>query len=143
MDPISITASIIAITTISGKAAKILHSTLTTYGTASLVIASMCSEAAAVSAALTHIQGEINRRPETIMKQLASRPELFATLDATLTGCMAVSTCLEEEAQKLASGASWGAKARLLWTQDMLKQLLDMMRGHRDGLSIIIQALQM
>lgn len=149
MDPLSVTASITAIITLFGKATKILHNSYTIYGNAAFVIASICSETAVISASLTLIQSLFDHRADAIMIRLQSRPELLHTLDMALTGCMLVCSCLLNETQGLVSstgetkGVSWGAKARLLWNQDTLKELLENIRGQQTALSLLIQALQM
>jgi hypothetical protein len=149
MDPLSITANLIAIITVCGKVTKTLRNFYSIYGSAAFVIASICTETGVISVSLTYIQSLIKRRPDAIMTRLRSRPELLDTLDTALTGCMLVCSCLENETQRLVSGAgetkavSWGAKARLLWNQDTLKELLENIRGQQLALSLLIQALEM
>jgi hypothetical protein len=145
MDPLSITTGIAALRGTCLKTAISLEGLRSKYQTASLTIAALCSESTLISAALTQMQ--------TLLLQngrVQSRLDLLQTFDTSLTACMVIFSCLEQEIQKLSPGASppqakfsWRTKVRYLWNEDTMKEYLSLIRGQQSSLSFLIQLLQM
>jgi len=109
-------------------------------------IVSICSETTVISASLSKVQSLLLRSPDPSLL-LESRPELIAALDAALTGCMVLFSCLDDELSHITSspqakGISWRGKARMIWNRDKLKELLEGLRGLQISLSLLIQLLQ-
>lgn len=83
------------------------------------------------------------------MQLLDSRPELALTLDAALTGCMVVFSCIDEEIRKItdkysrADVLSGKGKARAVWNHDRLRDLLDGLRGQQGAINFLIQLVQL
>lgn len=106
------------------------------------------TEAAVISASLSQIQALIltKQNPEQLLR---SRPEIAATLDTSLTGCMVLFTCLDEELREVSRYArgndslSWRGKVKTVWKQDRFQELLDGLRGHQTAINTLIQILQM
>lgn len=106
------------------------------------------SEAAVVSASLSQIQALIlsKKNPEQLLR---TRPEIAATLDTSLTGCMVLFSCLDEEIREISKHArgrgdfSWKGKARITWKQEAMQELLDGIRGQQLAINTLIQLLQM
>ncbi|KAF2495122.1 hypothetical protein BU16DRAFT_527008 [Lophium mytilinum] len=149
MDPLTITAAVLKITAVGVSSAKALSSLRGQYKHASLTIGSLCSETTIVSASLSQIQTlflqDINSRSE----QIKSRPDIVATFDIALTGCMVVFSCLDEEVRNLTMGTmdaksvNWKKKARVIWKEDTMRELLSQIRGQQTALTLLIQLLQM
>jgi hypothetical protein len=71
-----------------------------------------------VSASLSHIQTLILSKEDS-ETSLRSRPEIAATLDTALTGCMVLFGCLDEEIKNITKHArrittfSWKGKIKI------------------------------
>lgn len=94
------------------------------------------SEAAVISASLSQIQVLIlsKKNPEHLLR---TRPEIAATLDTSLTGCMVLFSCPDEEIREVSrharglGGFSWKGKARITWKQETMQELLGGIRGQQ------------
>jgi hypothetical protein len=110
-------------------------------------IVSISSETTVISASLSRIQSLLLLEPD-LPGLLESRQELVAALDATLTGCMVLYSCLDTEMGRILAsssqtgGFSWRSKARMVWNRDRLKELLEGLRGLQISLNLLIQLLQ-
>ena len=101
-----------------------------------------------ISASMSQIQAIIlsKRNPEMLLR---SRPEIAATLDTSLTGCMVVFSCLDEEVREVLRHAggkarlSWRGRVKTIWKQETFQELLDSMRGQQLAINTLIQLLQM
>jgi hypothetical protein len=106
------------------------------------------SEVAVISASLSQIQALIlsKQDPEMLLR---SRPEIAATLDTALTGCMVLFSCLDEEIRNVSryaqghSAFSWKGKMRVVWKHETFQELLDGIRGQQMAINTLIQLLQM
>lgn len=106
------------------------------------------SEVAVISASLSQIQALIlsKQDPEMLLR---SRPEIAATLDTALTGCMVLFSCLDEEIRIVSRyalrqhGFSWKGKMRAVWKHETFQELLDGIRGQQMAINTLIQLLQM
>ena len=106
------------------------------------------TEAAVISASLSQIQALIlsKDKPEQLLR---SRPELAATLDTSLTGCMVLFSCIDEELRTISRHAKgrdnftkWG-KIKAVWKQDRFQELLEGLRGQQMAVNTLFQLLQM
>ncbi len=106
------------------------------------------SGATVISATVSHIQALILSKPDPEYL-LRSRPELAATLDTSLIGCMVLFSCLEKEMQEITKYAtgkdeiSWKGKVKSVWKQERFQELLDGLRGQQLAINTLIQLLQM
>jgi hypothetical protein len=116
------------------------------YKDAPMYIVSITSETTVISASLSNLQSLLLREPD-LPNLLASRPELIAALDASLTGCMVLFSCLDDEMRRInpssqAGAISWRSKARLVWNRDKLRELLEALRGLQMSMNMLLQLLQ-
>jgi hypothetical protein len=155
MDPLSVTASVLQITTACLKTVKTLDALRQRFQNARTTIAALCSESILVSAALSNVQGLFLANNDALTVYLRGRPELASALDIALTGCAVVYACLEEEIRKLdvdpqtegrdgwARQPGWRTRGRLLWNEETMKEYLGQIRGQQAALTLLIQGLQM
>ncbi|KAK5689848.1 hypothetical protein LTR97_012608 [Elasticomyces elasticus] len=105
------------------------------------------SEIAVISASLSQLQALIlsQKNPE---KLLRSRPEIAATLDTSLTGCMVLFSCLDEEVREVSrhvrglGNLSWVGRVKTVWKQAKFQELLDAIRGQQVAINTLMQLLQ-
>jgi hypothetical protein len=148
MDPISVAASILAITNHCFSTAKTLNTLRNDFKDAGMTISAICSETSIMTASLSHLQGLVFNNPDAFSSQLESRPELSSTFDTALTGCVVVFSVLDTEVQKLTrqalqkGGIGWAARAKVIWKEDTMKNLLQQIRGQQTALTLLIQLLQ-
>ena len=108
----------------------------------------ICSEAAVIGASLSQIQTLILCKSES-EGYFKPRPELADVLDVSLTGCTVVLSCLDEEIRRMSdtrlrtTGFTLRNKARVVWNQDKLRDLLESLRGQQTAINLLIQLLQM
>jgi hypothetical protein len=112
-----------------------------------MYMVSISSETTVISASLSQVQSLLLRQTD-LPAMLESRPELVATLDAALTGCMVLFSCLDDEMQNILASSSkaglisWRSKAKMVWNQDRLKELLDALRGLQSSMNVLLSLLQ-
>jgi hypothetical protein len=149
MDPFSITAGIVGITAACLSTAKSLNSLRSKCREGSATITAICSEATVISASLSHIQALMIDRPTVVTARFQQRPELMATFDTALIGCMVMFSALDEEIKRIAAHMtddtelSWKGKVRFVWREDTMKELLSQMRGQQTAITLLTQLLQM
>jgi hypothetical protein len=150
MDPLSITASVMSVTAGCMKLAKTISDLREKYKHAQTILSALCAESTVICATLSQIQSLILRRPDVFRTQLRERPELVATFDVAVTGCMAVFAVLDDEVQKLvahgveaANDVGWADKAKFLWNESFMKDLLQQIRGLQSALTLLVQAMQL
>lgn len=97
MDPISITASVLGITSKCLSTAKLLYTLREKFKNSQMTISAIYSECTVISASLGHIQGLVLTNPHMLRSNLESRPELENILDTGLTGCVLVFSVLDDE----------------------------------------------
>ncbi|KAF2145327.1 uncharacterized protein K452DRAFT_355813 [Aplosporella prunicola CBS 121167] len=151
MDPVTalgLTSSVVEITAHCLKAATALDELRQKYESAERTITAFCAESTGISASLSQVQSLLLRDPVNDPSYLKNRPELLPAFDTALTGCEVVYACLDEEIQRLVLGAvntdnlTWKVKARFVWKEDVMKELLQQLRGQQAALNLLIQALQ-
>lgn len=129
---------------------KALHDLSCKYQDAPRTIVAISSEATVISASLSQIQALILSKdnPEQLLR---TRPEIAATLDTSLTGCLVLFSCLDAELQEVSrhvrsrsgTGLSWVGRAKTVWKQETFQELLDGLRGQQLAINTLIQLLQM
>jgi hypothetical protein len=146
VDPISITTAVLAISARCLTTAKAVYTLRDKFKGAQITISAIHSESAVISASLGHIQTLILKDPDTLSSNFTSRPELEGAFDTSLTGCALIFSILDDEVQKLqGSGGEMGPAKRMkiMWKEELMKELLQQIRGQQTALSLLIQALQM
>ena len=108
---------------------------------------SISSEMTVVSASLSHIQTLILSEEDS-ESLLRSRPEIAVTLETALTGCIVLSSCLDEEIKNVTkhtrriTALPWKGKIKVAWKHETFQELLDGIRGQQLAISTLIQLLQ-
>jgi len=108
----------------------------------------ICSEASVIGASLSQIQTLLLGKSESA-RYFESRPELANVLDVSLTGCTVVLSCLDEEIRRMSdtplqtTGFTLRNKARVVWNHEILRDLLESLRGQQTAINLLIQLLQM
>lgn len=152
MDPLSITGTVLSITARCLTTAKALYDLREKYKDAQVIISAIYTESTVISASLSRIQSLVLQDPDALSKQLQFRPELETVFDTALTGCMVVFSVLDDEVQKLTTAGAdavgsaklgFKAKARYLWNEATMKELLQQIRGQQTAITLLIQGLQM
>ncbi|KAJ9642073.1 hypothetical protein H2199_005288 [Coniosporium tulheliwenetii] len=148
-DPPSVTAGVVGITAICLKTAKALRNLTSKYEDAAITIAAIISESTIISASLSKIQSLLLDTSDAFTGGLNARSELHATFDTALIGCIVVFSCLENEVKQLslhaehAHSVDWKSKAKAVWKDDQMKELLESLRGQQNALTLLMQGLQM
>lgn len=149
MDPLSITAAVLSITATSLKVARGLNYIREKYKHAQLTISAISTEATVVSASLSRVQGLILRDAGGITGQLEEGSDLTNIFDCALTGCSVVLEVIDDEIQKLVEASNgevelgWAARCRLIWNEDLMKDLLTQLRGQQTALTLLLQGIQL
>ncbi|KAF7551883.1 hypothetical protein G7Z17_g4720 [Cylindrodendrum hubeiense] len=130
------------------KTTRYLYDLQQKHSNAPVVVASICSESTVISASLAQIQNLLLRRQD-LSTAWQSQSGLAGALDTTLTGCMVLYSCLDDEVQNITSGTAdasqmrWKARARAVWNEEKLQELLVALRGQQTAITLLIQLLQM
>ncbi|EMC96355.1 hypothetical protein BAUCODRAFT_33682 [Baudoinia panamericana UAMH 10762] len=148
MDPFTIAATVTKITTTCLTTGKAIYDLSCKYQDAPRNMVAISAEVAVISASLSQIQALVlsKQNPEQLLR---SRPEVAATLDTSLTGCMVLFSCLDEEIREVSRHArgldklSWLGKVKTVWKQEKFQELLDGIRGQQLAINTLIQLLQM
>ncbi|KAF2827227.1 hypothetical protein CC86DRAFT_208283 [Ophiobolus disseminans] len=148
MDPLSLTASILGITTACLKSAHLLDGLREKYKHAQITISALCAETTTISASLSQIQSLVLGNQGAIITQLRSRSDVVATFDTALTGCSVVIAVLNDEIVALvtegsANSIAWHQKAKLVWKDEVMRDLLQQLRGQTAAIGLLIQALNL
>ncbi|OAL01654.1 hypothetical protein IQ06DRAFT_346283 [Phaeosphaeriaceae sp. SRC1lsM3a] len=77
---------------------------------------------------------------------MRSRSDVIATFDVALTGCSVVFAVLNDEIAALVAECqedmSWSQRAKIVWKDAIMKDLLQQLRGQSAAIGLLIQALQ-
>jgi hypothetical protein len=152
MDPISVTASVAAISAACLRTAKTLNDLRSKYKDTNLTMASICSETTIIGTTLAKIQVILLNKPYILAPENHATPgveslEIQPTFDIALAGCGEIYSFLEIEVQRLCNKTNdppgWTEKAKYLWNEDRLKELLNHLRGHQSAITLLISVIQM
>lgn len=145
MDPLTISTTVLGIAGKCVTVARDLSTLRDKYMHASLTISAICSESAVVNAALCKLQSLFSESHIEAFERFQSRPELAAACDTALTGCTLLYSCLDDEVRSLRISAgvngemSWSQKAKTVWKDDTMKELLQQIRGQTSALTLLLQ----
>ncbi|KAK6074232.1 hypothetical protein SCUP234_08282 [Seiridium cupressi] len=148
MDPLSITASVTALTAACLKTTKAMGDLCEKFKHAQMTLSAFCSESTVICASLSQIQSLVLTKPDALRSQLRERSELVATFDIAVTGCMVIYAVLDDEVQSIMTlcldgHLGWFEKAKVLWKEDTMSGLLQQLRGQQHAISLLIQVLQL
>jgi hypothetical protein len=144
-EPISITAAVLAVSDRCLSTARAISALRHKFKNAQITISAIHSESTVISASLSLIYNLIQRDPEALRSNFATRPELEGAFDTALTGCTLIFTVLDDEIQKLHVDGELGigGRVRVIWKDETMKELLQQIRGQQSALLLLTQALQM
>jgi len=128
---------------------KSLHNLYEKYQSARRTIAALHVEVAVIGASMQFVNVIFEEHQEIIKLRFTKIPELEHTFAAALAGCNLVLSCLDEDLEKILSrlgpegSKSRKGKARMLWREDAMKDLLLTLRGQQSAIFSIIQCLHL
>ncbi|KAF2001314.1 hypothetical protein P154DRAFT_619347 [Amniculicola lignicola CBS 123094] len=149
MDPLSITAAVLGITTKCFSAAKALNDIRNAFQNAPVTLTSLCSETTIIAASLSRIQSLLLQDVAVTSNTFATRREVRETFDSTLTSCVVIGSCLEEHVKNITrhilagKKSNWKARFKTVWNADEIEQLLGQIRGQQLAINLLISLLQM
>lgn len=149
MDPLSITISVASFSANCLFTVAALRNLTPKYQHAVPTIISIVSETTILAAALAHIQQLLLINAPSLQVQGGSGIELRRMLDTALTACLITFSCLGEEvktlAVKSADGADphWREKSRVVWKEEVMRELSRQIKDQQSTLGLMVQALQM
>lgn len=113
MDPLSITATVIALWGTCLKTVTTLNNLREKYKHAQALISAICAESTVICASISQIQSLLLQRPEALRSQLRDRSDLVSTFDVAVTGCTVVYAVLDDELQRLTRQIDDPSKIRM------------------------------
>lgn len=155
MDPLTLSTAIITIAAKCVTLTKEFSDIRSRFIFANLTIISICTESSVCSTALytlqtcfsqhEHQEDANQRGPHHLLDQ----PLFLSSCDAALTGCTLILSCLDEELgslrQAVESGSplKWTQRARVIWKEETMQQLLQQLRGQVTALNLLLHCFQM
>jgi hypothetical protein len=148
MDPLSIAGLVGALIPLCVKVTHTLHDVKTKYSQANLTISTIISECSVIATALTQMDEIAKRDPSGLSSRLdPNTSHLGASIELALGGCSITLAVLNEEVVKLTGIEKVGflrrrSKAKYLWNEGGMKELLTTLRGQQSALHLLITAVQ-
>lgn len=121
----------------SAKLTMLISAVRESYINALTTLTATLTECKIIHITLSNIQGLAYKNETDLSLRLAAQAPLRDAFDGALTGCRMTLAALNLELDKLAEpkrpmnllDIGFKAKARLVWKEDIMKQLLDQTRG--------------
>lgn len=129
--------------------AKALHNLYEKYRNARSAIGNLHSEIVAIGAGIQFINEIFKRRPKLAHERFDANSDLEQTLSVSLAGCSLVMSCLNEEVERIQKAVDSDGFtgqmgiAQLIWKEDVMKDLLDALRGQHSAVASIVQCFQL
>ncbi|KAK8232009.1 hypothetical protein HDK90DRAFT_293497 [Phyllosticta capitalensis] len=139
-------AAVISLSCKAVSVSKELHDLRSKYKDAAATIDAICNETEVVRASLSRVQRLLEKDHA---KGYQFDDELREIFDTAVTGCAVALSCLENETNKLAKSAKdgggfgWRVKAKYLWKEEIMNDLLQKLRGQQGAITLLLQSLQM
>jgi hypothetical protein len=149
MDPLSVTVSVATFLANCLITAKALSNLSSKYQHAVATITSIVSETTVLGSGLAQIQQLLLINAPGLQEQGPPGIELRRMFDTALTACLITFSCLEEEVRNLAiksaDGADleWREKSRIVWKEEIMRELLRQIRDQQVTMGLLVQTLQM
>jgi hypothetical protein len=136
--------------TITGclSAAQAINKLRQKYSNASLSVGSLCTELTITSVSLSQIQ-DLLGHDDSESSTPAVRPELLATFDTALVGCIVVLSCIEDEVANIRvvepglDSLTSSQKIKAVWKDDNIKELVLQLRAQQSALNLLMQTIEM
>ncbi|KAH0534119.1 hypothetical protein FGG08_007277 [Glutinoglossum americanum] len=144
MDPVSMIASITSLVVGCAKIVQIAQGAYGIHKAASLTISSISTECVAVSASLSYLQSLVVGNSGSL------DPHIANAFETVIVGCTLTLSVLNEYIMELAANkevldmapASRMAKAKLMWNESEMKELLQQLRGHQSSITLLLTVLR-
>jgi predicted lipoprotein len=146
VDPLSFTVNVLSILQTCTLTVQAIDHLIKRYRNAPAKLMALQSESRLVSTSLVTVQGLFHKN-QRLAKSLDQRQDLKHTIDTTLTGCMAIYRLLEKDLQKLVmtddGKVDWRKRSYLLFNDELIESYLNQIRGHLQGLNLLLSCLQL
>lgn len=150
MDPFTISMAVAPLILSSAKLTMIISAVKDSYKNAPTTLIATSTECRVMHMTLSKIQGLVYRNESALSSRLTAQKPLREAFDDALTGCRMTLAALNLELDKLVEPKTamrttefgFQAKARLVWKEAIMKQLLDQTRGQMTSLHYLIQFLE-
>ncbi|MCJ1347402.1 hypothetical protein MMC31_005627 [Peltigera leucophlebia] len=150
MDPITISMAVAPLVLSSTKLAILISAVRDSYKNAPTTLTATLAKCKIIHIALFKIQELVYKNEADLSLRLKAQAPLREAFDGALTGCRMTLAAINLELDKLVEpkkGANsmeigFQAKARLVWKEDVMKQLLDQTRGQMSSLRHLIEILE-
>lgn len=150
MDPFKISMAVAPLVVSSTKLAMLMSAVRDSYKTAPTTLTATLTECKIIHIALFKIQELVYQNETDLSSRLKAQAPLREAIDGALTGCRMTLSALNLELDKLVEPKKgrnsleigFQAKARLVWKEDIMKQLLDQTRGQMSSLRHLIEILE-
>jgi hypothetical protein len=145
MDPVSITASVVALTRTVFLCARDLQSLHTRFSSSSRIITSISTESKLIGAFLQQLGKLLKNSPRAILERIEDSPELGDALKAALDHCTDIYQQLNKEISyfkenhKKPGQLRFRDKLRYLWNEENLKELHQTLRAQQGIFSSFLQ----
>ena len=134
----------------SAKLTMIISAVKDSYKNAPTTLIATSTECKVMHMTLSKIQGLVYKNESDLSSRLTAQKPLREAFDDALTGCRMTLAALNLELDKLVEPKEgmqsmefgFRAKARLVWREAAMKQLLDQTRGQMTSLQYLIQFLE-
>ena len=159
MDPFTISMAVAPLILSSAKLTILIRAVKDSYNNAPTTLIATLTECRVMHITLSKIQGLVHKNETSLSSKLAAQEILQEAFDGALTGCRMTLAALNLELDKLIEGKKstktttttttttttelgFQAKARLVWKEEIMKQLLEQTRGQMSSLHCLVDLLQ-
>ena len=150
MDPFTISTAVAPLILSSAKLTMLISAVKSSYTNAPVTLIATSAECRVMHMTLSKIQGLVYKSDSDLSLRLTTQKPLREAFDDALSGCRMTLAALDFELEKLVepklgtqtTGFGFRAKVRLVWKEDIMKQLLDQTRSQMTSLQYLIQFLE-
>lgn len=150
MDPVTISMAVAPLVLSSAKLTMLFSAVRDSYKNAPTTLIATLTECKIIHIALFKIQELVYKNETDLSSRLKAQTPLREAFDGALTGCRMTLAALNLELDKLVEPKKvtnpmeigFQTKARLVWKEDIMKQLLDQTRGQMSSLRYLIELLE-
>lgn len=150
MDPFTISMAVAPLILSSAKLTMLISAVKDSYKNAPATLIATSTECKVMHMTLSKMQGLVYKNESDLSSRLTAQKPLREAFDDALTGCRMTLAALNFEMDKLVEPKKgtqpmdfgFRPKARLVWKEAIMKQLLDQSRGQMTSLQYLIQFLE-
>jgi hypothetical protein len=145
MDPLSITATVLALSRTVLLTARDLHSLQSHFSSSTRIIHSISTECTIIGTFLSQLPALLNDPSESAGTRIEGSPELGEALKIALDHFADIHQQLNTEISyfkenpKKPGQLRFRDKIRYLWNEDGLKEMLEILRGHHVAFASMLQ----